>query len=310
MKAAFGLVLLMLASPTFAIDLLEETDWGSTIFEQSVTAGAEFGGSNIRDAPWDVNASYAYSHMVTPNPGSDPIVDDSDDWSGGLGWTGDQGLSVVVNLNYDITPAESLVARGGTATLSYKWKYEGQPKDEDAYSPSLTFKVDLGTSNYLETFTGMEPRKKKGAAPRPVSGTEEIRQTTIQPALTWRPHEDWKIDAGIEADIYNRDVAQFENNLDSNAAVNLGASGFSSTIGGLPRVTYNFSVAWYFSDDWRVVASEAWAVLAADGTNSTTTKLTLDYSFAKIWRVTAGAEYLFSETLTDTAGIVGLRVDI
>lgn len=310
MKTLVAVLLLVWATSAFAVDANEETDWGSAMFVQSITVNGEFGGSKQRDPPWGWNLNYSYDRSQTPNEGGPEIVDDTNNWSGGFDWTGDQGLMIGAVLNYSRTPAENLVARGGTVNVAFKWKY-GDTGDKEDFRPSLTFKVNLGTTNYLESFNGSISRKvKKKIVTRPTSGTDEIRQNTMEPAVTWRPVEDWKFDAGIEADTYNRDVETFENNLDTPAALSTGQAGFSGTVGGLPRVTYNFGVAWEFLDDWRVAFTESWAILAADGTNSTTTKLTFDYQFAKAWKVTGGAEYLESETLVDTVGILGLTVEI
>lgn len=293
-----------------AVDLIEETDWGSQLFMQVFTVEGDFDGNKDKDAEWTWNLNYNYERSVTPQPDASDIVDDTDDFIAGFAWNGETGWGVSGNLEYSTTPQEDLVSRGGNFSLSYRWKYNGESvSDDSGFSPYLDFRLSAGTTNYLQSFSGSIPRLKNHTT-RPVSGTAEIRQNMTGLTLGWKPVEDWKFKLGYEYNNYNRNVGQFEDNLDSSLALQAGMGGFSSTVGGLARVTYIADVAWQFAEFWKTDLNEAYAILAADESTSTTTKGIVEYHFAQRWRATAGVEYVNSEILKDVLGVVGLEWDI
>ncbi|MGZ3722458.1 MAG: hypothetical protein ACXVA9_05990 [Bdellovibrionales bacterium] len=165
----------------------------------------------------------------------------------------------------------------------------------------------MGSSDYQQTFEGKKRLKKTVTVP--VNGTAEIRQSLFGVDLNWRPVHDWRIALGFDHYSYNRDVAKFESSLDSPAGLQRGVSGFSNTVGGLPRVTYSAKIAWYFARDWKNTLSELYSIAAADSSVSTTVKDVFDYKLNEQWRITAGAKDEHSSTLNDFLGIVGLEWD-
>ncbi len=306
MQLLIFLLAVFLAFHAHALDFSEETSAGSSIFQQNVMGEGELGGTENQDPPWNWGLSYTFEQSVTPNPGGDPIIDNSNDVTGTMGWNGDSGWGASVTLEYSNTPAESLVDRGGSFSGSYQWSY-AKPQNPDDFSPYLTFKINLGTTNYLESYNGSVRRKKKTVL---VSGTSELRSQVAGPELIWRPVEKWKFDAGTDFYGYNRDVATFQNQLDSPAALQRGMNGFSDTVGGLPKVTYNAIVTWYFVTDWKAALSESFSIIAVDGSTSTTTKATVENRINHHWRAHVGVEYLDSNTLIDTLAIAGFEYDI
>jgi hypothetical protein len=311
MKIIFSLLLLCGFDSAHALGFSAESDFGSQLSVQTIEGFGDFGGdkSKDQDAPFSWNLNYSYTRSVTSNPDGSPIVDLTSDYAGGFAWQDEKsGWGTSANIEYSNTPAEQLVARGGNFSLLYSWQYQGRPVNEDDFSPYLNFKLSAGSTNYLEFFNGVVQRKKGKTTP--VSGTDELRQSMLGLNLTWKPVSKWKFKAGASHYGYNRDVVQFENNLDSPAALQRGMSGFSDTVGGLPRVTYSAAITWAFVEHWHADFSEAFSIAAADASASTSTRGTLDYRFAQDWKATVGCDWEKSNVLTAVLAIVGIEWEI
>lgn len=309
-NTALAILLIGYTGLAQAVDLSETTTAGSSLLTQSIGADGEAGGDKDKDidAPWTWNVEYDYTRSKSSNPGGGDIIDNTNDYSMGGAWKGISGFGLDLALQYSNTPSENLVSRGGTLTPSYRWEYRPPPADADDFSPYFEAKLDTGSTNYLESFTGSVQRRKNVV--RPVSGTAELRQSLFGIDLSWRPVHDWRF--GLSADHYgyNRDVVQFQNALDSPAALARGVNGFSNTVGGLPRLTYGATITWYFAPHWKNTLVELYSVAAADASISTISKDSFEYHLGEQWRITAGAKWEKSSTLSDVLGILGLEWDL
>jgi hypothetical protein len=305
-KPAFVfLALTLFASFAYAGDhsVSEETSVGSSHFIQNVNFGGDFGANGASSAPFDWGVTYTYEKSSTPNPGGSDIVDSTSDFTGDFGWTSESGWGVSGFADVSNTPAENLKTTGGGITGSYKWSYGSGELD---FHPYLISKINVASTTYkLSTDATTSFRKVQNHGVR--TGEIDMKQTMIGPEFVWRPWEQWKFLAGANFYHYDRDVNQFENNLDSAAALRLGVSGFSDTVGGLPRISYILGVFWFFHPDWALNAKQDISVAASDGGTSGTSKLTLDYTINSDWRAHLGAEIFTSTIVSDTLVIAGLE---
>lgn len=289
----------------------EESQYKSTLFSQSINADGEAGGDVDKDVdpPWTFNAGFNSTRAVSDNPGGAPIVDITKEFSLGGGWRDRVGPGVDLQLISANTPQEQLVTRGGTLSPSYRWEYGGGHKggeDSSSFKPYFEIKVNFADTNYLESFSGSVRNKK---ILRPVSGTAELLQGMYGVKLTWKPAHDWRFSLETDHYSYNRDVTQFQNQLDSPAALLRGISGFSSTVGGLPRTNSTASIAWGFADNWKDTLTMTGEIAALDGSLTTLTKDTFEYKISGQWRTTFGAEWEKGGGVNDAIGILGFEWD-
>lgn len=286
--------------------LTEETAYGSLIFIQTLNGGGDFGKHDENGgAPWSWNLGGTYQKTKTDNPGGAPIVDDTYSFNGSVNWYGDSGWGTGTTVDYSQTPAERLASRGINFSLSYLWMPSTTGDDDnDDFQPSLELKLTGGATNYLEAFNGQVPRRK--LAPRPVSGTAELRQFLAEVGTIWQPLEKWNFEFDALGYFYNRDVVAFENQLDSPASIARGMSDFSDTIGGLPKVGFIADVSWRFREAWTLEFYENFSILAADSSASTITKPTIQWQFSRGWRLLVGVEWDRSNVITDLLAVAGL----
>jgi len=281
----------------------EETSVGSSHFIQNVMLGGDFGANGKSEAPFDWSVGYTYERASTPNPGGSEIVDNTSDFTGDFGWMSEEGWGISGFLDFSNTPSENLKTTGGGLTGTYKWKYGASDLD---FHPYLTFNLNLASTTYKLSYDLTSPfRRVQNKGTR--VGNIDMKETMIGPEFIWRPSEQWKFMANTSFYHYDRDVNQFESNLDSPAALRLGISGFSDTVGGLPRISYTLGANWYFHPDWDLSARQNISIAATDGSTSGTSKLTLNYSIDSDWKAHLGAEIYTSTVVSDTLVIAGIE---
>jgi hypothetical protein len=230
------------------------------------------------------------------------VTDHTNDYSGTMDFSGASGFGAGASLEYAWTQEELLTNRGGTVNGSYTWEYG----KSEVFTTFLKFKVAGGVTNYIETFNGQIPRTIL-SAPRPLTGSAELRQTMIRPDLTWAPWRNWRFNAGYEIYAYNHNVKKFVTVLDSIAFMRLGIGGFSNSIGGLPRFAYSGYATYAFAENWKFKLSETFAIIDADDTSSTALRGTLERKLGSEWRATLGAEWDNSSTGPSYLAIAGLE---
>ena len=298
---------LFFSAPVWALGLSLEAEKGASLSSQTLSADGDIGGDKDHDAQWGWNASSTLSESKNTDSSGQVITDNSTDLGGGLDWLGENNWGAGGSLQYSATPDEGLSSRGGQATLSYKWKYLEANKDDD-YHPSLTFKLSGGQSTDQQKFSGSVKTRRRGVV-RPVTGQAEIKQSFAGLALTWRPVQSLRLTLGSSFYHYDKDVAKFESQLDSPLALQRGSSGFSSTVGGLPKVTYTGKLGYDLTKSLSFTLSDSVSTLAADESQSSTLKGIFDYELNPTWTGSLGAEGIQSDALTDTLGIVGVAVN-
>lgn len=187
MKFSRGLIILLLlfGVRAKALDISEETTSGVNLITQSLTAEGDVGGDQAKEVepPWSWNADYAYTRSISTASDGSPLIDSTYDYSLGGGWKGKSGLELDIALQQSDTPAEKLKSCGGTFEPGIIFEYG--PKDAADFQAFWELKLNTGSTNYLESFSGTVRAVKK--ASRPVSGTAEIRQSLLGLKLSWKP---------------------------------------------------------------------------------------------------------------------------
>jgi hypothetical protein len=273
---------------------------------ETLTALGDFGGSKDQDSPYYWSLTYGIEKSILANSGAPDIVDQTYDYGAAIGWMGDSDWGLNLSLDYSNTPSEQLVARG--AKLAALYRYEYGPILQ-GYSTYWSFRLIGGATNFVGSFNGQEPRKNSKKT-KPVSGITELRQTQMGVDIGWKFSRTLKVDFEVDHFNYNRDVGAFENQLDSPLGLQMGQNGFTSTVGGLARVTYSPSLFWDFKASWRLTLTEQYSLLAADDSVSTATRLTISKQINNTWKVTLGANHLSSEIMTDTLALLGIDCEL
>jgi len=297
------IIAFILISQANAVELFEETDWGSSTFSQTVNGYGEFGGDEAKDidAPWNLSGNYNY-YTTKDTSEATEIVDKTNSYTVNGGWDGG-GPSVNLKALFTNTPDEQLTSRGAAVIPSYSWKYLGESK---GFSPYLLSKLTLGTVNYDQA--ARRTVRRKGAAATKAT-TAELRQNQVGISLSWKPMRQWRFGVGVDGYSYNKDVAQFESRLDSRSALSHMAAGFANTVGGLPKVSYSAGIDWRITKALNSSLRETYSIMAADDSVSTTTREVLEYTLTQAWRLSGGVEFDHSDSITDTLAIAGLEWD-
>ena len=297
------LIAFVLVRPAQALVLSEETDFSANQFALSLYADDEFGEHpENEDPPFDWNLSYGYQRTSTPDPDAAKVVDKTQSFAAGLGYSDTGGASLFGRLNYANTPAEKLSVRGASLTGGYRYDYEGtRPK---GYSPYVNFKILGAVNQYAADYEGTTLRKRKTVQG---SGTNQLGQQMLGLGVSWRPLRKWRFDLEYDRYFFNRNVSSFEANLNSSAAIQRGSSGFANTVGVLAESALIASLGWEFVRDWRVGVSGMFARLAADKSTSSTLKYQVSDQIFEDWKITAGFERIESNVFSDSLGIVAIE---
>lgn len=296
----------VLPAVAWGLGLAEKTTVGNGLLTQSLTADGD-NGAKDKDPTWIWNADFQYVRQESPNPdGGAPIVDETNDYTVGGGWSGPSGVSVDMSLLLSNTPAENLVSRGVTFSPAYHWYYRGRPApDDDEYKPYLDIKLNTGQIDFVESFQGFTRITRKITIP--VQGIDQLWQSQLGLELSWKPVHDWRFGLAADHYGYNRDVAQFEQLLTSNRALNAGMGGFTDTVGSLPSETYTASIDWAFAEKWKNKFVEALSTEADDGSIATETKDTVEYKPVSRCKIAVGAAWDKSNIENIFSAILGLR---
>lgn len=328
---------LSMAPAAQAVHFGEETQAGSSTQIQSVSADGLFSERSKELDPiahkWSWSGGYTRSRVSSTEAtatSTTVVIDDTEEWTGGLGYLGDQGFGLDFGVAWSTTPAEELSVNGGDMTFSYNLvskpsatqsqKAAAAEDDEDddaddaddAFSPSVKFKFKVGKKTYEEQFSGSAQKitggKKKVTTIIPTSGAIYLEDSYYGPALTWRPASAWSVDLSYQIDLFNSDVAQFQNYLNSSRAIMAGFGSFSNTTSGITQATDAFSVS-YDAAEWLTIdALESYSISAVDLSPSYNSSLKFDLTLWEVFNLVLGVAYQSSSTSYDTIGTLGLGV--
>jgi hypothetical protein len=305
------------------VTLSEETDLGATQWNQSLNGSGAFGGREGKDPPWTWNLSYGYSRSVSNSAGNPDVIDITQNWSAGMGWTGPSGWGLNFAVDYSHTPAESLVQRGGAFTLSRSWKSEPLPSlepikrgeagpEETGFASTFKLGLEAGSSSFLENYAGtanvrVKVKKKVVNATVATQGMNVLRQYHAALDANWDATAAWSFELNFKAYAYPYSVDSFEALLDSPKALSSGANSFSGTLNGLQLYTYTADIKWHFADSWTDDLNESLSVMADNHSFDSTTKNTVEWVFSDPWKMTGGLQYETSLSQNTWTGILGLE---
>jgi hypothetical protein len=269
---------------------------------------------------WNVSAGLTKSYDTTQTPA---IVDRTTDYSGGLGWTSASKFGLAAEFQGSNSTEENLTEKGGDIEISQEFdlsrpkKRKKNPKKKvvapevdieepaEDFKPNLKAKLSLANLKYAQTFSKAKLPRRKGRV-RAVMGDNTLDQRSIGLDLRANIIEKWSFDVAYVVYGFNKSVSNFENYLDSTAALRRGMSGIAGTVGGVPANTLSFEVSHYFGEIFKIDFNQSYSVLAAAHNKSGTSKLALGIDLSSDWVLTPAVEYDTSST-TQWLGIAGVE---
>jgi hypothetical protein len=289
-------IFILLVVQTFAAaatSISSQTSFGPQSVSEMLDGSGDF------NDDWDWGAGVSTDRSESTVDGT-KVTDVTRGAHGGAGWF--NGVAGVRgNVTGSATPSENLSNTGATLDVRYRWK---TAPDEAKFHSYFQAAIVGGTTNYRIQFSGTA--LGRNGKVRPVSGQRLLNQTSLGLDLKWRPVKIWSLRASVTSYKYNKDVADFQTQLDSPAAARRGLSGFAGTVGGLPGSTATVGLNFYLAD-WTIYLSECLSQLAVDHSRSHSSKINVEYDVNDHWLVSAGFEYDKSSTYSDSMGLIGVE---
>ena len=302
MKRIWGVLLCILffSQITLAFNLSSDTSYGGYTQEEVVNADGIFGKSIDERKDKGARENWVWSGSYT--------FDQTESYDSNANLVTDQTSTVVLTsggkaplkyeygggLNYSTTPQEYLKDFG--PEIYYGKTFE-LTKHHDDFTPTLGVKLTLTDLGYIQTFSTETVSRTKKL--RPFSGSSSINQGSALLETTWDLLDPLTFKLNYTYFVYNRNVADFLNTLDSARSVAANASGLSSAVAGFSTDMKEVDINWYPFDNWEFDEQATESTNASDGSASWTFKESFVYSFSKKFRAGLSHEFETSETLTD-----------
>jgi hypothetical protein len=229
----------------------------------------------------------------TPSTSATTITDTTTDVGVGVGYKSNSLVTVDGSFDYDTTPEEALADHGVTLNLGKTWLFNNEKPDE--FQPRFNIKLTAGQMTYLETFSTTRVRRKKGALPLPVKGSNSIQQYFVGGSTYVKPVDWFRTKIEYKNYSYSKDVNSFLEYLDSQ---NRRAIGLNNAVSGFSENDLMIEFDFFYGD-WELDLSKDWTRIAADTSMSTTYKGVIYRDIGEKWRVGLGAEEIESTSPSD-----------
>lgn len=285
------LLLTLMALPVWAgaVTLGSHTRIGKDVFMEDVSVDGDVD-------VWDWSLGYMNTRSVDHSQETvdgKPIIDETHDLRGGLGWT-EKPWGVTVDLETAQTPQERLHNNSAYFGVQYQ-----------ELSRRWSLKATLGGSNFVQGFSGVV--KPKNQPTRPITGQNVIHQSSLRVDGKWRAAASWLLKLSLTGYHYDKDPEEFESLLESAKGVNRGMVGFTGVVGGLPSASAALSVLWYFTDSWDLSVSQSLSFIATDHSRSRVTRIMIDGDITDHWSISVGGEKDQSTTDNDAMAVIGIE---
>lgn len=259
------------------------------------------------DKNWNWNTEISEQQATSEDPTTGAsITDQTTDVNGGIGWESADHVALGGGLDYSVTPKERLTNFGPNVDVGWTFNLSHASK-RNHFVPKMNLKASVGLLTMTERFNGSVATKT--GTQRPVSGSLSLRQTSTSVSAKIHP---WSIFAAKLSHTtyrYDRDVTTFLNNLDTRFAGNIGASGFASTVNGLPKTATSLTLYYYINDDWELDLEETVTISIVDDSRENASKALVYYMLNEDWEVGLGDEIDKAPSINDNLVTASLHYD-
>jgi len=319
----FALLTLPYSQKAMALDVSSETSRGSFILEEDLNIDGDFEPKVPEEdekkvklkkskkeedvkTKWVWSIEYSYTQTSSYQTGatlnsSILIVDEASDLNLSTGADKEDDFAYGLGIDYSETPEESLKDFGPNIYLSETYKLgkaKTSPAEEDEFTRTIAFKLTLQDLSYVQTFFGTVGLTQTSKS-RPVIGSSTINQFAPELEATLGLLDSLTLKATYTYYMYDRDVNQFLNNLNSPRSVSTGAAGFASAISGFPSSEVEIDINWFPFDDWEFDEEATDTITETDGSHGYTFKEVALATVFTSWKFGLSYEYEQSETLND-----------
>lgn len=307
------LALAILAAPlvAWASTLDSETGVGSGTFNQSLGYHYSPEDGDREAGYWNADFGYAFSSTsYTDSATAGSINDQSHEFSAGASFQKnfDAGGGVV----FGMVPSESLTNIGGNLYFGKTWKMGdkgGDAADKSEFVPSISIKLKLAGTTYVESFSSSSRRSGSGRTSGRLT-SEKIGQTASTLQGSWMPLEWSDFTLSYTRYQYDKDVATFLALLDSPLAIQAGLSGLSNTLSGFN--TSLIALTWIVrpQEPWELALDLSLSTSAIDRSIGRGFRITVSRELGEKWFVGVGLDQNQSSGSTTTLGLLNLNYKI
>ncbi len=298
--------ILLFAQMSFAASVESETTIGTYSNEESISLNGDLiekppkAKRATEHIPFSVN--YAQTNTKSTDANNVEVKDITKAFSANLGYESKRHFEFGAGYNYSTTPNENLVSLGPEASVGYM-----PESDSDNFERSIGVKFTAATNAYVETFTATGGPLTKRGKTRPVTGSNQIIQSSFQIETPVKTFEWLTLRPSATFYHYNTDVSTFLDYLTSKR-LSLSTIGLQNSAASLASFESELQATFYLFESWELLLNEDYAVLASDKSNSWASKAEVFYDLDD-WRFGVGYSNLRSLPANDDALIINVSYD-
>ena len=313
----------------------DELQSQTTLGTGSTTEDVSYSGQ-AAESKWDWNLSYTYSSIevgasaVKSTAAKSSATDHTHSLVGGVGYSDywDAGF----DLNYSKTKEERLSSFGPSAHLGYTFKNaetrskskpalaskagadsaaktkESEAEEDEVFSPHLHLVLTGSNSNYAQDYGGpLRTGSRRAAAP--ITGSQSIRQRTLEAGVSFSAVEWLDIGLSFKRYFYDKNVADFISKLDDPRAIRRGAASFGSTLSGFSSQELSLSFTFHLPSEFELGVEGLQSVSASDSSKTDTYKVEVSKLWQDTWKTGVGFERDQSSSSVQNTTIVTLAYE-
>ncbi|PWU21008.1 MAG: hypothetical protein C5B49_03325 [Bdellovibrio sp.] len=285
-------------------DVTSETILGTTYQAEALTASGQFQDSHENSSSGWVplwNLGYTQARFVDTVPAGQ-VVDINHELTAGLTGEYHENFLVDGTFTYSATPLESLAGFGPTLGVGYFFHFgENSSEEKSTARPYLLLRMSGSLMKYTQTLSGTN---RATGATRAARGTNSIDQASIELSAKAKIRRWLKVKVSVKKYSYNRNVADFLNQLDSQLALRSATAGLSSSVSGLPATDTKIEFTFRIGESLDLITSALWSASAVDGSLGRTLRATLEQDFGENWRLGLGVQNQYTPAPADNGNAV------
>lgn len=290
----------------FAASVESETTFGSYSTEQMFSVDGDLASPGIKKKKLTEHIPFAIDFAQTNTKSTDTDGNQVNDitraFTGNLGYESIRHFEGGVGYAYSNTPNENLSTLGPNISFGYALE-----SDSEDFKRTIGIKVTASSTRYVETFESTQPPLTKRGKPKPISGENEIIQSSFQVEVPIKPYEWVTFRPSATFYHYNTDVDTFLDDLNSKRLA-LSTIGLQNSAVSLASFEAAVQAKFNITDSWDLLLSEDYAILAVDKSNSWAAKVEVFYDLDD-WTFGLGYSNLRSTPANDDALIINVSYD-